>query len=127
MALTLIDINSFYSAVKYPLNLLLEGLIALAHQKDIFLHTLFITLVLLLEPDSVFHLICGFFVLYKFVGIALLELFVEGVQGGRLLRISLALFKDLAVGLLGELVQVVESSLAHVGFVELPSVYMDHL
>ena len=65
--------------------------------------------------------------LFEFVSIALLELFVEGVQGGRLPRVGLALFKDLAVGLLGELVQVVESSLAHVGFIELPSVYMDHL
>ena len=65
--------------------------------------------------------------LREFVGISLLELFVEGVQGGSLLLIGFTLVKDLSVGLLGELVQVVEGSLAHIGFVELPGVDMDHL
>ena len=127
LILSLINSDSFNRAVEHPLDLLLKGWVTLPHQKDILLYTLFITLVFLLEPDGVLFLCCVLFVLFKFVSIALLELFVEGVQGGRLPLIRLAFFKDLAVGLLGELVQVVEGSLAHVGFVELPRVYMDHL
>ena len=127
LILSLINSDSFNRTVEHPLDLFLKGWVTLPHQKDILLHTLFITLVFLLEPDGVLFLCCVLFVLCEFVGIALLELFVEGVQGGRLPLIRLAFFKDLAVGLLGELVQVVEGSLAHVGFVELPRVYMDHL